>query len=193
MTVLRRPDVGDHADDPDLPRRPLGLGDVLSPAEFAVAAQHFLQDPEPVAEVFREVLEGAFACGPAGDVPQDPHLGPCVRGAFAKPSERRGDGFRRARGRRGNRSNPGGRGPSDAGRMSDVRQGHEERRFGARPEESFEFRDGVLLHEEEVDGFGLEERSPLTHERQKLLAHPGAKASRSTNNLRRLGTTPQEN
>src|SRR5438874_13439085 len=82
---------------------------------------------------------------------------------------------------------------SDAGRMSDVRQGHEERRFGARPEESFEFRDGVLLHEEEVDGFGLEERSPLTHERQKLLAHPGAKASRSTNNLRRLGTTPQEN
>src|SRR5205814_2021172 len=80
----------------------------------------------------------------AGDIQQDPHHGPCVRGAFDKPSERRGDGFRRARGRRGNRSNPGGRGPSDAGRMSDVRQGHEERRFGARPEESFEFRDGVL-------------------------------------------------
>src|SRR5438874_9268053 len=57
---------------------------------------------------------------------------------------------------------------SDAGRMSDVRQGHEERRFGARPEESFEFRDGVLLHEEEVDGFGLEERSPLDRKSTRL-------------------------
>src|SRR6266480_2925323 len=104
---------------------------ITSPFPFTVAAQHFPQDLEPVAEVSREVLEGAFARRPAGDVPQDPHIGPCVRGALAKSSERRGDGCRRTPGRWGTRPNPSGRRPSDLGRVADVRQGHQERRFGA--------------------------------------------------------------
>ena len=125
-------------------------------------------------EVPREVRQGPFAGRMAGDVPENPYIGVVVVGPLPEPPERRGnerfhdvpDGGRHGRhSRRGLAANLPG--------AHDIAQGDDEWRLGARLEERLEALHRIVLGQEELDGVRLEQRAPIAHERQEVLAHPG--------------------
>src|SRR5947209_12582259 len=125
-------------------------------------------------KVPREVGEGPFARRMARDVPENSHVRVMVVGPLAEAPERGGDERRREvrLGRRAGRYL--GRGLAcDVPGAHHIVEGDDERRLRARFEERLEALDRVVLGEEELDGVRLEQRSAITYERQKVLAHSG--------------------
>ena len=166
VSVLRRPDVGDHADDPHFPRRATGLRDILGAPELAAGPHHVPQDMEPVSEVAGEIGQSALTRRSAGDVPEDPDIGFAVGGLLPRTRERGGQG--RARGnrlRRGPDHETGRSLATDLPRALDVPQGEDERRLRACLEERLDTSNRIILGEEELDGVRLEERSVAAYER----------------------------